>query len=56
MIEVWQNLAPFRGRPIGGAFEALLTKFVNRQSSVSPIVFVVVAAAVSVISNKTKWP
>jgi hypothetical protein len=26
MFQVWQNLAPFGGRPIGGAVEALLTK------------------------------
>jgi hypothetical protein len=32
-------LAPFGGRPIGGVIlEALLTKFVNWQSSVMPIV------------------
>jgi hypothetical protein len=28
MLEVWQNSAPFDGRPIGGAVEALLTKVV----------------------------
>jgi hypothetical protein len=38
MFEVWQKLAPFDGRPIGGAVEVLLTKVVNRQSSVLPIV------------------
>jgi hypothetical protein len=38
MFEVWQNLAPFGGRPIGGAVEALLTKVINSQWSVSPIV------------------
>jgi hypothetical protein len=37
LLEVWQNLAPFGGRPIGAAVEALLTKVVNRQLSVSPI-------------------
>jgi hypothetical protein len=39
MLEVWQNLASFGGRPIGGAVEGLLTKAVDRQSSVSLIVF-----------------
>jgi hypothetical protein len=34
MFEVWQNLAPFGGRPIGGVVEALLTKVVNWQFSV----------------------
>jgi hypothetical protein len=38
MFGVWQNLAPFGGRPIGGAVEALLTKVLNHQSSVLPIV------------------
>jgi hypothetical protein len=36
LLEVWQNLAPFGGRPIGGTVEALLTKVINRQLSVSP--------------------
>jgi hypothetical protein len=48
MLEVWQNLAPFGGRQIGSTVEALLTKVVNWQSLVSPIV-VFVAATVSVI-------
>jgi hypothetical protein len=50
-LEVWQNVAIFGGRPIGGAFEALLTKVVNWQLSVSPIVFFVAprGAAVSMI-------
>jgi hypothetical protein len=30
MFKVWQNLAPFGGRQIGDAIEALLTKVVNR--------------------------
>ncbi len=38
MFEVWQNSAPFGGRPIGAAVEALLTKFVNWWSSVLLIV------------------
>jgi hypothetical protein len=38
MFKVWQNSAPFNGRPISGAIEALLTKFIYPQSSVSPIV------------------
>ncbi len=38
ILEVWQNLAIFGGRPIGGAVEALLNKVINRKSSVSPIV------------------
>jgi hypothetical protein len=28
LLEVWQNLAIFGGRPINGAIEALLTKVV----------------------------
>jgi hypothetical protein len=46
MFEVWQNLAPFSGRPIGGAVEALLTKVINWQSLVLLIVVFFVAAAV----------
>jgi hypothetical protein len=52
LLEVWQNLAIFGGRSIGGIVEALLTKVVNRQSSVLLIVVFFVAsrrAAVSVI-------
>jgi hypothetical protein len=45
MLEVWQNLSSFSGRPIGGAVEALLTKIVNWQLSVLPIVGFFVAAA-----------
>jgi hypothetical protein len=55
-LEVWQNLAIFGSRPIGGAIEALLTKvvkqIVNWQSSVLLIVVFFVAshrAAVSMI-------
>jgi hypothetical protein len=48
LLEVWQNLAIFGGRPIGAAVEALLTIIVNRQSSLLPIGFVFLAAAVSV--------
>jgi hypothetical protein len=51
MFEVWQNSAPFRSKPIGAATEALLTKVVNRQLSVSPIVFFIAAAD---SNNKTK--
>jgi hypothetical protein len=40
---VWQNSAPFGGGAIGTAAEALLTKVVNRQLSVSPIVVFLVA-------------
>jgi hypothetical protein len=36
-LEVWQNLAIFSGRPIGGAVEVLLTKVINLQLSVLPI-------------------
>jgi hypothetical protein len=50
LLEVWQNLAPFGSRPIGSAVEALLTKIVNWQLSVLPIVDFFVAAAVSVIT------
>ncbi len=38
MLEVWQNLASFSGRPISGVVVTLLTKVVNRQLSVSLIV------------------
>jgi hypothetical protein len=38
LLEVWQNLTTFGDRQIGSAVEALLTKNVNWQSSVSPIV------------------
>jgi hypothetical protein len=38
MFKVWQNLAPFDGRPFGGAVMALLPKFVNQQSSVLTII------------------
>jgi hypothetical protein len=38
MFEVWQKLAPFGGRHIGGAVEALLTKVINWQLSVLLIV------------------
>jgi hypothetical protein len=54
MFEVWQNLAPFGGRPIGGAVEALLTKVEKRRSPLSPIVAVFVAAAVMLRNNMTK--
>jgi hypothetical protein len=33
LLEVWQNLAPFGGRPINAVVEALLTKAINQQSS-----------------------
>jgi hypothetical protein len=33
MFEVWQNSAPFGGRPIGGAVEALLTKVINSSTA-----------------------
>jgi hypothetical protein len=49
---VWQNLAIFSSRPIGGAIEALLTKVINQQSSVLPVVVFFVAtchAAVSIL-------
>jgi hypothetical protein len=46
MFEVWQNLAPYGGRPVSGAIEVLLTKVVYRQSAVSPIVVFFVAATV----------
>jgi hypothetical protein len=46
---VWQNSAIFGGRPIGTAIEALLAIIVYQGSSSSPIGFVFVAAAVSVV-------
>ncbi len=42
---MWQNLAPFGGRPISGTVEALLTKVVNQRLSVLPIVVFFVAPA-----------
>ncbi len=48
LLEVWQNPAIFGGRPIGAAIEALLTIIKNWRSSVLPIDFVFIAAAVSV--------
>jgi hypothetical protein len=51
MFEVWQNSAPFGSRPIGGAIEVMLTKVINQQSSVLPIVVFFVAAAVSLITQ-----
>jgi hypothetical protein len=36
MLEVWQNLAPFSGRPIGRVVEVLMTKVMILQSSVLP--------------------
>jgi hypothetical protein len=47
MLKVWQNLAPFGGRLIGGAVEVLLTKLANLQLSVLLIVVFFVAAAVT---------
>ncbi len=50
LLEVWQNSAPFSGRPIGAAVEALLTIVVNWRSVLSPIGFVFVAAARAAVS------
>jgi hypothetical protein len=50
MFEVWQNLAPFGGRPISSAVEMLLTKVINRQSSVL-LIYIFFAAAVSLITQ-----
>ncbi len=47
-------MAIFGGRPIGAAVEAPLTIIVNRQSSSSPIGFVFVAAAVSVVITQER--
>jgi hypothetical protein len=52
MVKVWQNLALFDGRPIGGAVEALLTKVITRQLSVSLIV-VFFATATDIHRNNT---
>jgi hypothetical protein len=38
VFKVWQNLAPSGGRPIGGTVEVLLTKGINAQLSVLPVV------------------
>jgi hypothetical protein len=51
MFKVWQNLAPFGGRPIGDAVEVLLTKVDNRQLSELPNGCFFVAAAVSIITR-----
>jgi hypothetical protein len=45
------KLGPFGSRPIGGTIEALLTKVVNQQSSVSPIGVSFVTAADIVITR-----
>ncbi len=50
LLEEWQNLAIFGGRPIGGAVEALLTKVIGRRSSVSPIVFFLLPPAVPLLA------
>jgi hypothetical protein len=50
LLEVWQNLAPFRSRLIGGAVEALLTKVVNWQLSVSPTVVFLLPPAASLLA------
>jgi hypothetical protein len=44
IFEVWQNLAPFGSRPIGGVVKALLTQVVNWQYGQSPIVVFCTAA------------
>jgi hypothetical protein len=51
MFKVWLNLAPFGGRQIRGAFEALLNKVVNQQSSVLPTVVFFITATVSIITQ-----
>jgi hypothetical protein len=48
MLEVWQNLASFGGRPISGAVEALLTEVINRRLLLLLIVLFFVTTAVSV--------
>jgi hypothetical protein len=47
MFKVWQNLALFSGRLIDSTVEALLTKGVNRQSSVLPIVIFLLPPLIS---------
>jgi hypothetical protein len=37
-LEVWKNSTIFGGRLIGGIIEVPLTKVINRQSSVLPVV------------------
>jgi hypothetical protein len=58
MFKVWQNLAPFGGRPIGSAVEALLTKVVYQQLSVLLIVAFFIATADIVITqpNRVRVP
>jgi hypothetical protein len=52
MFEVWQNSTPyFGGRLIGGTIEALLTKVVDWQWSVLPIVVYFLATAVGIITR-----
>jgi hypothetical protein len=48
LLEVWQNPAIFGSRPIGAAIVAPLKIIINQQSSLLPIVFVFVAATISV--------
>jgi hypothetical protein len=50
LLGVWQNLAPFGGRPINAAVEALFTKVFNWLLSLLPIVVFFVAAADIVIT------
>ncbi len=47
-------MAIFGGRPVGTAVEVPLMIIVNRQSSSSPIGFVFVAAAVSVVITQER--
>jgi hypothetical protein len=46
LFEVWQNLAIFGGRPIGGAVEALFNKVVDQRLLVLPIVVFLLPPAV----------
>jgi hypothetical protein len=52
MFEVWQNSTPIGGIPIGGAVEALLTKFVNWRLSV---LLIVVFSLPLLLAFRTKW-
>jgi hypothetical protein len=54
MFGVWQNLAPFGGRPIGGTIEVLLTK-VNNQQYCRLLIPVFFVAAALMCQNVVVW-
>jgi hypothetical protein len=54
LLEVWQNLAPFGGGPIGGAVEVLSTNVINCQSSVL-LIFVFFVAPCHAAGSVLWW-